>query len=184
MNRIPSSTSMRRSAITASVSIALVLAGGVLLPATASATEGATATSTCTTSWPADVKGRPVSIKAGLPEGAWIWRDANGFHLRVTHAGKTRSVFRGFITSTSKVYGIGVRVEGPDVVARTADMKTVGFRFTNYGGIDGIDFKVAGCTPTLRIAVAADGERLSPSQVRLGADASPATANPVVLKRT
>lgn len=176
-------TRRARAVMAVTAACGLGLAGGLALPSTANATGNSGGTATCATAWPTDVQGRPTSIKAGSAEGAWVWHDGNGWHIRVTHDTKNRTVFRGFVTTTGKVHGVGVRVEGRDVISRTADMKTLGFRFTNYGGIDGIDFRVAGCDAAVRIGLSADGEKLAPAQIRLGADASAATTNPFGVKR-
>jgi hypothetical protein len=113
-----------------------------------------------------------------------MWHDATGLHLRVTRTPGDRTVFRGFITSTSPLHAIEVRGETRDAVTRSSDLRTVRFRFSNVGGIDGLDLRVAGCSASLRIGIAAGGQRLPVDRIGLGADASDAPANPFSVARS
>jgi hypothetical protein len=138
----------------------------------------------CATAWPADVQGRPSTFTAHAPAGAWMWHDAKGWHLRVTHATKVKRIFSGSMHASTAIRGVGYRLEGRDVVATSADHKTLVFRFTNYGWVDGVDFTVAGCAPKLTIALAMSGKALPASQIHLGGDASAATTSRFTVVRS
>jgi hypothetical protein len=178
-------SSARRSAYVGA--FALLGSSVFALAAPASATAPSTTPTPpkpCATSWPADVHGRPATFAAHAPAGAWMWHDAKGWHLRVTHASKDKKVFSGSVRSSTVVRATGYRLEGRDVLGRSADHKTIVFRFTNYGWVDGIDFTVAGCTPKLHIALAMSGKALPAAQIHLGADASSPVASRFTVVRS
>ena len=127
--------------------------------------------------------GRPASFHAGLARGYWIWHDTTGWHLRATHASTARTVFTGVITATNPMTTVKVRDEAHDRVVRSADRRTTTFRFTNYGGVDGLDL-TAGCSATVTFRLYADGALVAPSRIHLGAKATAATANPLRVTRT
>src|SRR2546427_37402 len=74
-------------------------------PATLAVASSPTAVSTTTTCtdgrWPLAVLGVPTLWHAGAGAGDYLWHDANGWHLRVTHRGTTRFVFTGRIVSSA-----------------------------------------------------------------------------------
>jgi hypothetical protein len=180
-------TTRRRALAGAS---AVALAGSLAVAAPTSAQAAATAPSTvapsataCPTgTLPPVVQGAPASFRAGRPAGYWIWHDSRGWHLRVTHPTRTRLVFTGVVTATSPMTTVRVRDEAHDRIVRSADRRTTTFRFTNYGGVDGLDL-AAGCATTVTFRLYAAGHLVSPSRIHLGAKAAPATANPVRITR-
>ncbi len=172
---------------------ALALAGSLAVAAPASAqvattapatapTTAPTTTSCPTGTLPAAVQGAPASFRAGRPAGYWVWHDAHGWHLRVTHNTRTRLVFTGVVTATNPMTTVRVRDEAHDRVVRSADRRTTTFRFTNYGGVDGIDVTAA-CATTVSFRLYAAGHLVSPSRIHLGAKAAAATSNPFGVTR-
>jgi hypothetical protein len=182
-------TTARRRALVGATTLALAGSLVVLAPSTAGA---ATATPTgvtgdgttgCSTgALPAVVTGAPATFRAGLARGYWIWHDRTGWHLRVTHATSTRTVFTGVVTATNPMTTVRVRDERHDTVVRSADRRTTSFRLVNHGGVDGLDF-TAGCSSTVTFRLYADGHLVTPSRVHLGAKAVAATSNPLRVTR-
>ena len=65
-----------------------LLGAALIVPTTAAAAE----TAACDEGrWPAATQGVPVTWKSGGRAGEYLWHDANGWHLRVTHPGSRRS---------------------------------------------------------------------------------------------
>jgi hypothetical protein len=62
------------------------------------------------------------------------------------------------------------------------DHRVLTFRFTNYGGLDGLRIG-ADCSASVSVTLDANGHRVAPSRIHLGSAAVPATANPVVMAR-
>jgi hypothetical protein len=169
----------------------LLMAGSLAVAAPAAAeavtvapstTSGDGTTGCATGRLPSVVIGRPASFHAGLARGYWIWHDTTGWHLRATHASTARTVFTGVITATNPMTTVKVRDEAHDRVVRSADRRTTTFRFTNYGGVDGLDL-TAGCSATVTFRLYADGALVAPSRIHLGARATAATANPLRVTR-
>jgi len=174
----------RTSAVLAAA--ALASASVVVAAPAASAADGSTATTTTTCATgalPDVIKGRPAGFQAGLPDGFWIWRDSNGWHLRVTHDEKTRKVFSGSITATDRLRSIRFRTEPGDTLVRSADGRSAAFRFTNYGGVDGIDF-AAGCSQDVIFRLAIGGAKADPVLIRLGSEQQNPASNPFTITRT
>ena len=166
---------VRRTATTATMA-ALALSG-FLLPGTAMA-DATTPTPTPVVTTPAPatdcdalptrVQGAPDDLKAGSRGGDYIWHDSKGWHLRVTQATNDKRVYTGVIHSRNPMTKEPVALEPSDSVKLSADRKTLTFRFTNYGYIDGVDF-TTGCSQALTFALRAGGERISRTHVYLGA---------------
>ncbi len=111
-----------------------------------------------------------------MPAGYWIWHDSAGWHLRVTHTGKTRLDFTGVVRTTNPATSHRVLAESRDRLVRSADRRTTSFRLTNYGGVDGFDLK-AGCSATVSFALFAGGRPVAPAAIHLGDDdAHPASS--------
>ena len=117
--------------------------------------------------WPGAVDGRPTQLQVGADAAVYLWHDSTGWHLRATHAGTGKQVITGKITSDGAIYGVARRTEKKDRVSHTASRHTITFRFTNYGGIDGLDFKVR-CGKHLRFNGQLDKKQLAPEQVWMG----------------
>lgn len=181
---------MRTTRTIAGLAAAALSAGTLLVVAPAASAADATPTPTTTTTTcstgqlPAEIKGRPAGFKAGLPDGFWIWRDSYGWHLRVTHdEKKTKKVFTGSITSSEKLRSVRFRTEAGDRFVRSADGRSAAFRFTNYGGVDGVDFAV-GCSKDVTFRLFENGKSIDPVLIHLGSgDAHPAK-NVFTISRT
>lgn len=180
-------TTTRTTSRTAAALAVAALASTSLLvaaPAATAADSTTTTTASCATgSLPDVIKGRPAAFEAGLPDGIWIWRDAYGWHLRVTHDEKTKKVFSGTITATDGLRSIKFRAEAGDTLVRSADGRSAAFRFTNYGGVDGIDF-AAGCSKDVTFRLAVGGAKADPVIIKLGAQEQSPASNPFTISRT
>ena len=123
-----------------------VLVLGLVAPATsfAATPTAVTAEPACTNGhWPASVQGRPTALHAGGPAGDYIWHDAAGWHLRVTHANTLQRVFTGRIVASAPMAFTPYRNEGADSISLSADKLTITYKFYNYGRLDGLDFTTA-----------------------------------------
>jgi hypothetical protein len=95
------------------------------------------ATTTNDTAWPAWTNGRPA-----VDPGVRLWHDANGWHVRVTHASLHDRTFSGVVHTTGELVDVkAVRLEANDTLKVSADKHSIAFRFNNYGGIDGFDWE-------------------------------------------
>ena len=124
---------------------------------------------TCSTGpWPAADEGRPAAHTDAT--GVYLWHTTDGWHLRVNDPGPDRAVFTGTVRVDGQVVSVGRHLEqrGEGVVTRTAT-GVVGFRFTNYGGVDGLDLATR-CTSHLTVRVRVGGHAVDASHVWIGAD--------------
>jgi hypothetical protein len=118
--------------------------------------------------WEPAVQGAPAGFTGGERAGDYLWHGPTGFHLRVTHRGDRRDVFVGFIRSDRPMAMRPVRLEGRDAAWLSADRRTLGFRFYDYGHIDGVDF-VTACATSLAVGgLRVDGRPLPADRVYLG----------------
>lgn len=118
--------------------------------------------------WPLFADGRPVGLDAGGPAADYLWHDADGWHLRVTHQNDHHQVWTGVLTTTGTFADVdAVRLEHNDYVTVGPDKHTLYFRFNNYGGIDGFDFRTH-CAPGIRFDLRADGAVVNPTEVIIG----------------
>lgn len=91
---------------------------------------------------PANVaNGRPPNLKPGAQAAYWVWRDANGWHVRTTTA-KNLHRFHGKVTGDI-VNVKPVRTEMNDRMKSTKDW--ILFAFETAGNLDGFDFTTNGC---------------------------------------
>ena len=140
--------STRARAAVAGLAVAALVgsgAGAAAAGAEEAAEPAAESTGCRVGTWPAEAEGQPVAFQAGAAAGAYLWHSATGWHLRVTHPGSSKAVFRGTIASGARLHGVARRTEAADAVVTTGRHR-IGFRFTNYGAVDGVDFRV-GCGP-------------------------------------
>jgi hypothetical protein len=132
--------------------------------------------------WPEVVAGRPTNLAPGASDAIYLWHDSTGWHLRATHPGNEKKVIAGAIRSDGEIYAVARRTEGNDIVAHTANRHTIEFRFTNYGHIDGLDFKVK-CGHAIRFVGREAGTKLTPAQVFVGEDNTNPRSVPVTFRR-
>jgi hypothetical protein len=131
--------------------------------------------------WPGVVQGQPSTLQAGAAEGVYLWHDDGGWHLRVTHPAHDKVVFTGRIQSATRVAATPRHDEKADVVLERGE-KSVSFRFTNYGYIDGLDFRTA-CSPRLTFSLKVNGKKLSALRVFTGSANNHPTSDPFTLRR-
>ncbi len=175
--------------------IALLAGGGstaapaaTLLSAPVTATATPAPPATCASSpddgnWPLWTDGRPAGLDAGGPAADYIWHDAAGWHLRVTHQNDHHQVWSGVLTTTGTFSDAdSVKLEKNDYVTVSPDKHAIYFRFNNYGGIDGLDFRTY-CAPSIRFALWADGAPVNPTEALIGhGDHNPANV-PFAVRR-
>jgi len=175
--------SFGRIALAASLSLAaLGLAASTASADTSTTTPEATADNASCASghWPGWVDGRPVGVHPQGTQGVYMWHDGYGWHLRVTHKGTAKQVFEVKITAPSGLYGVERLTERGDVLVN--DGTTLLMRFTNYGGLDGIDFRVH-CGPGITVNTTVDGVQVSPTRVFLGRFSAHPTSVPFAIER-
>jgi hypothetical protein len=161
---------------------ALMVAGIVVGSAAVSSADAGDGTACVNGHWPADVQGKPGNLKAGGPTGLYVWHDTNGWSIRVTHPTKTHVTFTGRITTDGQLYGVERRTENNDRVVFSESANAVAYKFQNYGGIDGIDFKTK-CANRLTFTGTLDGQTLKAAQVFIGANAHHPGGVPFVIRR-
>lgn len=172
----------RLSAAVLATAATLAVAGGPT-PASAAVTQADSTTTSCPSGrWPSSVQGRPVSLEPGAATGIYLWHNRSGWHLRATHPGSKKVVLTGRITSTRPMRKTPVALEGADWVALSADRKTIRFRFTNHGHLDGFDFTTA-CAQSISVTGAVNGTQLTSAQVFLGDDGNHPTSVPFRIER-
>ena len=161
---------------------ATVVAGGALAGAATNDTTTNTASSaSCSTGrWPASVEGRPSGVKVGMT-GVALWHDTTGWHLRASEAGPDRAVFVGTVSADGALVSVRRHLEGGDVTLRPGP-HSVAYRFTNYGGVDGIDFGAL-CGSTLKITAVLDGHLVPASHIVIGARNTHPTGQPITIHR-
>jgi hypothetical protein len=160
------------------VGLGLVMTGA----GPASATDG-DAPGCSTGRLPDVVMGSP-DVKAGQALGVYLWHGSNGYSLRATHSGSRKVVIAGRLSASNGFSDVTkVRLEKADNVTLSADHKTLTFRFTNYGYIDGVNF-AADCSKLMRVKIRINGDIASPRQVKLGKHRSNPTSNPFTIERS
>ncbi len=135
-----------------------------------------------TGNWAEPTRNRPTFTK-GSPQGAYIWHDENGWHLRVTHPGSDLVTFSGVIDSSSKLSEVGRALESSDEVRFQKNKGRVSFEFKNYGAIDGLDFRV-GCSNSFTVGLQVNGQPIPNNQVFIGASGTNPLSVPFRAERT
>jgi hypothetical protein len=167
--------------------LALVTAGTALIgPMMLAAAPAAMATETATTcktgALPTVVVGSP-NLKPGQAPAVYLWHDGNGYSLRVTHPGKEKLVVSGKITVSRHIHGFRrVSLERNDVAVVGPRRHQINFRFNNYGGIDGFNFK-AQCSAKVKVELKVGDAQATPAQVFLGKDRTSPTSVPFTIER-
>ena len=174
----------QRSIVLKTAAIGLAAVTGVTtVGALGSSASAADATRCSTGTVPSVVQGDP-HVKAGAALGFYIWHGAGGYSLRVTHANNKKVVLSGRLTASAGFSHVDrVRLEKSDSLKVSADHKTLTFRFTNYGKVDGINFS-ANCSKTLQVQLRIGGSQAPTSRIKLGAHRTSPTSNPFRIERT
>ena len=166
------------------LSAALIVPTGASASTVAATTTATTTATTCDEGrWPGRVQGKPVAFTSGGRAGDYLWHDANGWHLRVTHRGSAKVVFTGKIVSDTALSVKGYHLESGDKFQLSADLKTLTYRFTNYGHTDGIDFRTA-CATRLWVRGSMAGVKLPVGRIWVGRAGHHPLQNPFVILRT
>jgi len=160
-------------------------AGALLTTATLAlvpVTDGAAGASTCPTGpWPSSVEGRPAAHTDA--EGVYLWHSSRGWHLRVNEPGADRAVFTGSVRVDGRIVSIGRHLENAgEGIVYPSTAGVVGFRFVNYGGVDGLDF-VTRCASTVEVRVKVGGATVDADHVFIGADGHHPDAVPTSVGR-
>jgi hypothetical protein len=160
--------------------IALLVAMCVFGTATGRA--GAEDRACATGSWPTVVRGQPDALLDADETGAYVWTDADGWHVRVTHSGTARRLFRGSVETTRELVAVSRAAGSNNQVRFTKDRTRTRFDLVSFGGIDGIDFQV-GCSSGFLFRMTLDGTNLTAAQVFLGTNAENPPSMPVRIER-
>ena len=131
---------------------------------------------------PAAVQGNPT-VRAGQAGDAYLFHDAQGWKLRVTHPGTARVVVGGTVTATRDISHVKpAHLERGDAFSVSRDGHTLSFRMVNVGHLDGLDF-TAECSHALRVNVLVNGHGASTQRVFLGAHRVHPTSVPFTIER-
>jgi hypothetical protein len=154
----------------------MLLTGSAIVATSVSATTAVPSCNTHDDPWPAWTQGIPSNINLQTAAGVYMWHDATGWHIRVTHRTDSLRTFSGqLITTGTFVNVVPVKLEAGDALAVSANHHTISFLFTNYGHIDGIDF-MTHCAPSITFAFQSDGVTVGPQKITIGhAGLHPAT---------
>ncbi|MBK5307580.1 MAG: hypothetical protein JJD92_12895 [Frankiaceae bacterium] len=129
------------------------------------------------------VMGSP-DLRPGQALGVYLWHTGSGYSLRATHPGTRKVVISGRLTASAGFSRVTkVRFERTDSLTLSADHKTMTFRFTNYGYIDGINF-AANCSKLMRVKIRINDAVASPRQIKLGKRRANPTSNPFAIERS
>jgi hypothetical protein len=165
------------------------LSAALLAPTVASAQTVVVGSSTpakaagCKTGrWSSTLAGRPAGFAKGAAQGAYLWHDKDGWHLRATHPGTELVTFSGVIDSSDGLHQVARALESQDEVRIQKARGRVSFEFTNRGGLDGIDFRV-GCSNSFNVALRVNGQPIPNVQVFLGAQKVNPTSVPFRVER-
>jgi hypothetical protein len=131
--------------------------------------------------------GMSAKVLDGKPEfekgedfGYFLWHDGDGVHLRWTTKG-LKHEFAGTVTSDGAIEKLrGVRLEGPDWLARTGPS---GFKFKTIteGGVDGVDFRTEGGEYTFDLNV--DGHPVALDHITVGGGGVHPKQNPFPVRK-
>ena len=168
-------------AVAGSVSLGALTFAGAPAGADTGTAEAAPDNTACASGhWPGWVDGRPAGVHAQGAQGVYMWHDGYGWHLRVTHRGTAKQVFEVKISAPSGLYGVERFTERGDVLVN--DGTTLLMRFSNYGALDGVDFRVR-CGPGISVNAKVDDAQVSPTRVFLGRFSAHPTSVPFAIER-
>jgi hypothetical protein len=119
--------------------------------------------------------GSLASVAAQAPLGVYLWLDAAGWHIRVTHPGDEAEVFTGQILACNPIQvasrltatGDGVAIADSVPLGYTNET-ALAFRLTDYGPLDGFEFN-ATCPTTFTFSFQVNGVDIPSSEIHVGA---------------
>jgi hypothetical protein len=163
----------------------LGIGGLVALPGAAMAAPvpAATASSHVYGVWPGQANGQPKDLKAGSPKGFYLWHSSKGWHLEVTHPGKSHVVFAGTISTDGALSYQRIKDEPRDVTKLGPHGHVLSFAFSNYGFLDGVHFETAKATK-LVFHLTIDGHKAGVEAVEIGAKSLHPDKVPFTIDRT
>ena len=129
----------------------------------------------------AAVQGMPA-VHAGSAAGDYLWHDATGWHLRVTHPGTSGLAFSGTIRANKPLHVTGYPLEKGDTFTVSADKLSVTYRFRNYGRLDGLDFTTE-CATRLGVSGRMSGALLPARRIWIGHAGRHPLGNPFAILR-
>jgi hypothetical protein len=116
-------------------------------------------------SWPKYVYGRPQTLRAGAPQGVYMWHDGRYWQVRVYNPGPGAVVFTGTVSANTKVTFTGYGLERNDRLYR--GRASARFAFTSDYDID--SFRIsASCATALRFNFTVNGQPVSPDRIFIG----------------
>jgi hypothetical protein len=117
---------------------------------------------------PIDPDGKPDDTRAGAPEHYALWRDAQGWHLRVTTHGAEQH-FRGQVIVAGGTFD-SVSIENPQRFVEGPGKRGIRFDFATKDALDGLDFTVAGEKATLSftLEIGEEDPRFEPERILIG----------------
>ena len=172
---------MKTTRITSGLAAAALLAtGSVALAAPAGATETETTTCSTTEHWPASAEGRP----AAHPEtdAVYVWHTSRGWRVRVNDPGTDRAVFTGSVNVDGQVFAVGRHLESGGEGVLNTDAHAVYFRFVNFGGVDGLNFRTR-CSTTFALKVKRNGVTVPAEHVYVGASGQHPSSVPLTIQK-
>lgn len=135
--------------------------------------------------WDPVASGRPTTLRPLGPAGLYVWNRGNQWYVMVTHPDRKRIEVRGTITFDRPITAAAVRLDSAerqnDVVTRP-DRSRINFTFTNFGGLDGLQFN-AGCAGSITITARAGSQPLAVQQVFVGQGAVNVASVPFTFSR-
>ena len=105
-----------------------------------------------------------------------------GLAPAASEAGLDKAVFTGTVSTDGLLVSVHRHLEGGDITLSPGP-HSVGYRFTNYGGVDGIDF-VALCASTIRVTAYMNGHLVPASHIVIGAGNTHPGGQPIVIHKT
>ena len=176
----------------AGLAVASVLTAGALPASAATASPSGTASGTtasgttasgCPTGrLPGYLLGQPKALKPGAAAGDYLWHDAHGWRLAVTHPGHGQVIFTGTISASRPIRFTRVDDERQDVITTSSNHEVLHLRFVNHGYLDGVAFQ-ADCAKDVRFSLQINGHEASPARVDLGVHSVHPTRNPFLVER-
>jgi hypothetical protein len=133
--------------------------------------------------WPPAVTGirQPAAHAA---EGYYLGVTGSTWTLIATHPGTGKTIFTGTVTLNAGAFRDidPIQLESSDSVH--ASGKTLTFRFTDYGDIDGVQFTTTPANTTITFTLSIGGHPATASQLFLGSKPThPASGSPLTFTR-
>jgi len=124
-----------------------------------------------------EIKGR-TDFSPGKFLGYVLWRQSDGFHLRWTTKGKKEHDFQGKITFQTKVLITKkLKPETKDQIKKAGN-KTIEWKTTVKGDIDGLDFLTPG---SFELELRIDDKKVKPKVIFLGPQMIQPESNPFTI---